>query len=95
MVLDKKISDVHMTCPFRAGASSILLQEDRAGVVLIQDRFINIHALAVKEMCSPEHLRHYIVDANDFGLGRASSHQLLFVGGTVDGTLPQGQVPPV
>jgi len=84
LVLDEKISDVHVTRPFCAGASSVLFQEDGTCVVLIQDRFINFHALSVEEMGGPNQLRHNIVNTNNFGLGRASSHQFLLAGGTVD-----------
>jgi hypothetical protein len=76
LVLNEKISDVHVTRAFGAGTPSVFLEEDRAGVVLVQDRLINIHALAVEEMCSLNQLWHNVMNTN-FGLVRAPSNQFL------------------
>jgi hypothetical protein len=89
LIREEKISDVHVPGAFHAGIASVLFHKDRAGIILVQNRLINMDTLSVEEMCGPDQLWHDIVSADDFGLSRAPGNQLLFVGRTIEGPFSQ------
>ena len=47
LILEEEIADIHVSGPLSAGTAAILFQKDRAGIVLVQDRLINMETLAI------------------------------------------------
>ena len=53
MIRDVEISDIEMASALAAGTTAILLKEDRAFVVLVEDVILDGVALSVEKMFCP------------------------------------------
>jgi hypothetical protein len=68
-VSHEKIANVNMAGLLAARTLAILFEKDGTLIVLVDDILCRIIALCGKEISSPQHLRHDVVHANQFGLG--------------------------
>jgi hypothetical protein len=89
LIIEEEIADIHVSGPLSTGTATVLFQEDRAGIVLVQERLVNMETLAFEELGGPDYLWQDIVRSNDLGLSGAPCNQLLLVGRTIKGTFSQ------
>jgi hypothetical protein len=61
LILEEEIADIHVAGPLGAGTATILFQKDSAGIVLVQERLVNMETLAFEEVGGPDYLWQDIV----------------------------------
>jgi hypothetical protein len=74
---EKKIPDIDVTRSLTAGPTPIPLQQHSALIVLVHGVLLCFVALSLQKIASPQDLRHYVVDTDDFRFGRTLRVQAL------------------
>ena len=75
---------VEMFGSLAAGLATILFEENSTLVVLVENSILMTIALCFEKIIGPENDWHKVVGCNEFSLSRASSVDLLFVGGCIN-----------